>query len=176
MNPVIELAIFAFMAGLFAYRSTEIAIGWLQTYYHRKAFPSVQNIKNKELCRLHTWNDIMLAVAGVEPRVHKVCTECGLVFGTTKKLNKPALGVYHNHLIIRETKRKIVEKTIKIRQIKRDIAMNNLIKGFITCDTSTPLQQNIEFLQNFFRKSVIELDNIDSEITKELDRDTNDKH
>lgn len=171
-NAMFFLIFMSMLNGVFIYKTVEMVWGWVDIYFKDRVFPSLERMNFKESCKLHSWKNMKLVVRGLEPATYKVCSDCGFIFGTKKRLNKPGLEVYRTHQEALRLEGEIFDKALRIRQIKLDLAMNNMIKTFISCDTVKPLQDNIEFMQNFFRKAVIEIDVVNQSIEKVIKDDT----
>lgn len=107
--------IYGFILGL-------VCVGWLFTvkiltnqvirYFdlkrRRREFPYVEENTNNK-CKLHDWYSMTLVLGEVVGK-HLVCTKCGVISGTEKRLNKPAL---QTSLVQRDR----IEKTKQIREV-----------------------------------------------------------
>lgn len=156
--------------GIFACLTHQALESWLKYVQVRNDFPALHKINEKELCKLHTWAYMNLALRGLEPGRYSVCLTCGNVARTKLKVNKPGLEHYLEAKKLKESEYALNQDLLRLRQMKLDIAMNGIIKSFIETKDTVPVQNNIEFLQNFFRRSVIEIQEVDDFIAKEFNR------
>lgn len=82
------------------------------------------------------------------------------------KLNKPALEVYKNNLKIREENKAKWDRILLKKQAETQKIMNQMIKSHVA-EFSGDLHANIKVLEQFFRKSTIELENLYSTLNKD---------
>jgi hypothetical protein len=81
-------------------------------------------------------------------------------------LNSAGLQIMAEKRKMRAEISKIRQTAMKIRQVKLDAAMNRLIKSFFETNSNIPITQNVDFLQQFFRKAVLEVDQANKEVTE----------
>lgn len=174
MSPLVELVVMSIACGIFLARSVDVIKGVVERRLRRKIYPSIEKMPKSKACKYHSWANMFLVVNGLEPKKYDVCHECGSVAGTNKRLNKAGLDIYHERQKIYALQNQIFDKAMRARQIKLDLAMNRLIKSFIQCNPNIPLQENVEFMKNFFHKAVLEIDTVNREIEEVMnDHDTN---
>lgn len=159
------------LSGVFIYRIICIVASGLDARRKRKMYPGVQIARKELLCKgPHSWDKTKLAIDGLPVESYTVCKDCGLISSSefNYKLNPPGLEVYQNNLKRRVERQARWDATFKKKQEVTNLLMNNLIKENITkFDGDT--QKNIENLQQFFRKSVIEIDSLYTVLNKEFE-------
>ncbi len=171
MNKFIVIyGLFCVAAGIYACLSFQAIDAWITYFRTRNRFPALIKIKKQQLCQFHAWTYMNLALRGLNPGKYSVCSKCGNVANTKLKVNKPGLEHYNEAKKLKESEYAFNQDLLRLRQMKLDIAMNGVIKSFIETKDALPVQNNIEFLQNFFRRSVIEIQEIDDFIAKEFNR------
>lgn len=157
-------------SGIFLYRSAMVIQAYLETRRRRKAYPSMVKVDHTACKDVHKWDEIQLALAGIEPGYYKVCTICGQIAksGSPRKLNGPGMEVYKNQLKRRkEAREKLLAAKTKHQQRTTDV-MLRMIRDHAR-SLGTDNATNVEVLQQFFRKSSIELESLYVELHKEVE-------
>lgn len=157
------------LAGVFAYRVHNLIFAYYELRRRRKIYPYVVTAVDEQLCKgPHKWDQITLAL-GEFTGPYTVCTECGYVSSERNRmLNAAALEVYKSSLKRRNERLARWEVAFKKKQEASHQLMNDLIKGHVAL-LGTDMQSNIEVLQQFFRKSNLELDSLNCKFNKSLD-------
>lgn len=160
------------LSGVFAYQSFLAVKAWFQLRRRRTEYSSLVRATKDDICGTHKWDNIKLALAGLPVDQYRVCTECGFVSTNhgSYKLNGPALTVYKNELKIRSDRVSRYKRVADKKQVETDLLMNTMIKQFYN-QLDGDKQKQVELLQQFFRKSVMELDSLYAKLNKELDEE-----
>lgn len=158
-------------SGIFLYKSVLVIGAYLTTRRRRREYPSMVAVDPKTACKeVHTWDEIKLALAGLEPGYYKVCTTCGQIAkgGSLRKLNGPGMEVYKNQLKRRrENQAKLDAVKLKRQQMTNDIMLKMIRDHARSLDGDNA--NNVEVLQQFFRKSSIELESMYIELHKDIE-------
>lgn len=159
-------------SGVFAYKSYLAVTAWFEVRRRRKEYASLEQATEENMCKgPHTWDTIKLALAGLPVDRYMVCKECGFVSTEgSVKLNGPALEIYKNELRIRQER---LDRYNAVTQKKNDEVqklMNVMVRRCIE-SFDGDLHKNAEALQQFYRKTVMELDSLYSKLNKELDEE-----
>ena len=176
-NSLLDFILFILVmfVGAIAYRTFLIFKAYIDTKRQRKLYPSVIIANDKDLCKSpHKWDRIKLALGDLPVDTYTVCTECGFIShpGSKHRLNSPGLEVYKNNIKRREERVKRWEHAFMLKQKGSNDIMNTLIKSHVGQLTSD-LQNNIEVLQQFFRKANLELDSLYQTLNKKVDEEDN---
>jgi hypothetical protein len=158
-------------AGIFGYRVNNLLVAYLEIKRQRKVYPYVVDAVDEQLCKgPHKWDQITLAL-GQYTGPYTVCTECGYVSSEKNRmLNAPGLEVYKNNLKRRADREARWAAAYRTKNEMTHQLMNELIRSHVSL-LGTDMQSNIEVMQQFFRKSNIELDSLYSRLNKSLDED-----
>lgn len=170
--PIVVLAMFT---GVAVYKAFLAVQATRELKRRSEMYPSVLKAKDGDLCKgPHKWDRVKLALGSLPVDDYMVCTECGYISreGSNYRLNGPGLEVYKNNLKRREARIKRYEQAHMAKQDQSHAIMNSLIKSHVG-QLNDNLQNNIEVLQQFFRKANMELDSLYSSLNKKLDEDDN---
>lgn len=178
MNNELELlpiVILAMFTGVAVYKAVLTVKAARELKRRSEQYPSVLEIKDGDLCKgPHKWDRIKLALGNLPVDAYTVCTECGFISheGSNYRLNEPGLEVYRNNLKRREERLKRWEAAFRLKQEESHNIMNRLIKSHVR-ELNDDLHNNIEVLQQFFRKANLELDSLYTSLNKKMDEDDN---
>ena len=157
--------------GVFANRLYLLGTAYFKMKESRKVFPYLEAVTKNNICSgPHEYDRITLAFAAIPTGEYLVCKCCGFV-STARgqyKLNAPAMEVYKNELDRRSKAIKAVFEQNKLKNEMMHEAMNRLIKGSVA-NFEGPMQSNIEELQQFFRKTQMEIESINETLKKDVD-------
>jgi hypothetical protein len=167
-EALVLLVLVSALVGIVAYRTSLLILGIIEHRKLRQKYPSVEPIPPGYGCEIHTWEKAKLVLGSLPVDSYLVCTECGIISGKNRKLNGPGLEVLKNNHKIREERNLAYEETRRKRQEGLDSRMNALVKAHVQ-QFDGDLHQNIDKLQQFFRKSVIEVDSLYAQLNEELD-------
>lgn len=161
-------------AGVVARRAYE-AIAYIVDYRKKlKTHPGLIAATADNVCKVnHKWDKVRLALAGLPVDTYTVCTECGYVVAMTEddedfKLNEPALELYRETLKQQKEEDVKYMNRLKRRQDKLQEIMNSQIRAHVG-QLTDDLQKNIEVMQQFFRKSTIEVESLLVSLKKETE-------
>lgn len=158
-------------SGIFLYKSVMVVQAYLETKRRRKIFASLEKATVENTCKgNHKWDDAKLALAGLEPGSYKVCVDCGQVAkgGSLRKLNGPAMEIYKNNIRLRGERQVKYKDLAQKRQQVTDEVMNRLVRAHVG-ELQGDLHANIAVLQQFFRKSSIEMEALYMDLHKDLE-------
>lgn len=154
------------LSGIFIYKAFLAITGAIADRRRRKEYASLNNATKDTICKgPHTWNTIKLAMAGLPTDQYMVCSDCGFVSTDLGfvQLNKPALEIYRNELRLREQRKTTSEWMKQRKQEELDRIMNIMVQHHYTD------RLDVELLQQFFRKTVIEIDSLYDRLLDELE-------
>jgi hypothetical protein len=155
------------LSGVFLYKSIQAIFAFKEMLRRRKEYPYVERATDQRMCKgPHKWDQTKLALGALPTGKYTVCTECGYVSGQNVMLNAPGMEVYRNNIKIRDERRDKWNKLFQVKQQRTDEIMRQQIKACVA-DLGSDLHKNIEVLEQFFRKSNIELESLYSKLNKE---------
>lgn len=152
-------------SGVFLYKAILIIQIYMDGRRRRKIYPSL--VTADKSCKTHTWMNQKLAMSGIDPGKYLVCVDCGLVSGTKLMLNGPAKEVFHNNIKIAREKSVKYDELRTNRQKRQDEVMNQLVRAHIAQLTGD-IHKDAEVLQQFFRKSCVEMEVVYNDLHEEL--------
>lgn len=162
------------VSGYFANRINLLITGLIEIKRRQKVYPYIEFAHKDGICKgLHVWREATLALGPVTGK-HDVCAECGFVsgFDGNYKLNAPALEVFKAYLKKQFDRKILQERAFARKQSESTEIMNELIRTHAG-KLSEDLGKNIEVMQQFFRKSNIELDSLYTDLSKILSDESN---
>jgi hypothetical protein len=160
------------LSGIAAYRSFIVVKAYIGMMRRRQKYPSVAKANPLTLCSGgHKWDSVKLVLANLPVDTYKVCTDCGFVSGVENyQLNGPGLEVYKNTVKLRNERKAKWDATVLKKQRETQDIMNKLIRAHVA-DLTNDLHKNIEVLQQFFRKSNLEMESLYEKLNHDLDED-----
>lgn len=177
-NQIVFFILFGLLcslAGYFAFRTYSLVLSIIEVKRRRRELPYLEMARQELLCKgPHSYDRMRLAMAPLPIETYLICKDCGFISNDegSFKLNKPALEVYHNNLKIRDRQAEIDLMLLRKKQEKLDLLMNKMIKGLLE-DPDFYRHDDINFriqvLQQFFRKSAIEIESMYASLKKDLD-------
>lgn len=159
------------LAGVFGGRIHTLIVGILEMKRRRKVFPYLEKATEGNSCKgPHSYDRSKLAMPPLPVGEYLVCKDCGFVSNDvgSYRLNAPAQEVFHNNLKLRE---RAIQIDAELERRKRDrihALMNQLIKANIE-KFDGDMHKNIPELQQFFRKTAMELESVYAGLKKDLD-------
>lgn len=138
----------------------------------QREYASLKPSSSEALCKgPHTWDTIKLALAGLPVDTYMVCSECGLVSTqeASVQLNGPALEIYRNELKIRQRRNNLQSRMDQKRRAELDRLMNTMVKSVYVELGSN--HDHVKVLQQFFRKTVLEVDSLYARLNKEIEEE-----
>lgn len=156
------------LTGIFAYRGVLAINDFVTLQRRRRQYASLVPATKENICQgPHKWDTIKLALNGLPVDRYMVCLECGSVATqeASVKLNPPGLEMYRNEVRLRKENDVSFTEMVRRRQEELDRIMNIMVQHHYTD------RLDIELLQQFFRKTVIEVDSLYTRLNKELDEE-----
>lgn len=164
-NETIFFLIYGILCAVFGFASKYLyglITGIMDHYEKRRTLPCLVEASADTVCKgPHSWNKAKLVFPELPVDTYSVCTDCGYIaaedeYGFSYQLNKPGLEVYNNNIKLKAEDDQKIQTAFKAYQAKTQEIMNAQIRAHVGL-LGTDLQTNIEVLQQFFRKSDLEL-------------------
>lgn len=168
MDNIIFVTLLGIGAGVISKQIFDLILGTYKYHARLKRYPGLNPKASVVECtELHKWEITKLALRGIETGSHLVCVECGAIAGYSDKfLNSPAMEVLTNSRKMRDLR---AEQTMVRRQLfqnLKDESMNKLIKEHIPL-LNDSMVNNIEVMQQFYRKTYMDFDEIGKQVFPE---------
>lgn len=159
------------VAGMFWGRVQTLIKAYFDMKRRKIEYASLEEAKTELICKgPHSYDRIKLAMAELPVDEYLVCKDCGFVSNSegSYKLNGPALEIYHAELN-RRTKAIEIDAELRRRKQERiDQLMNVLVRANIE-KFDGDLSKNSYELQQFYRKTALELESVYAGLKKDLD-------
>lgn len=160
-------------SGIFAYKSYLAIKNWLNVRRQRKVYPSIEPATDDNVCKgPHKWDKTIVSISPLPVSLYNVCLDCGYVSceDYSVKLNGPGLEVYRNNVKRRDERRARQQKVFTKKQQETDQIMYKMIRMHVE-QLGNDVHKNSEVLQQFFRRSNIELESLFIQLNKELEEE-----
>lgn len=143
--------------------------GYLQYRRNLRTLPNVESVKSEsELCKMHEWEKVTLALGKLEAGVYRTCLACGFVGGTKYKLNSAAKEVMHSHIAKIKARREKREKVLAQMQEARQADMKRLV-GDALVQLNDDASHNCGVLKELYYKSVMSAESTAVKADEELE-------
>lgn len=162
------------LTGIFFFRSFVAAKYMRDTIRNKKLFPSLEDATDDNTCKgPHSWHSIKLALTGLPVGQYLVCQDCGYVNQDGEdrlKVNAAGLEVLRNDKAKKDKLTRVYNETQLKRQQKIDALMVKMVRGNVQ-NFDGDIHKNGRALQEFFKKTVLEIDAVYTELNKQLDEE-----